>query len=53
MKVEIYCINRGTAAQYYGLKSSDENTVLYAAPNNWKTEAGARRWAEKHGYKVV
>ena len=53
MKVTIFCINKGTAAQYYGLKNADENTVLYGAPNNWKTEAGAKKWAEKRGYKVV
>lgn len=53
MKVKVYCINKGTAAQYFGLKNANENTVLYYAPNNWKTETGARKWAEKHGYKVV
>lgn len=53
MRVTVYCINKGTAAQYFGLKNADENQVLYYAPNNWKTAAGARRWAEKHGYTVV
>lgn len=53
MKVTVYCINKGTTAQYFGLKNAGENTVLYSAPNNWKTEAGARRWAEKHNFKVV
>lgn len=53
MKVTTYCINKGTASQYFGLKDVDENRVLYGAPNNWKTEKGAIRWAEKHGYEVV
>ena len=53
MKVKIYCINKGTAAEYFGLKNAEENTVLYGAPNNWKTKAGAIRWAYKHGLVVV
>jgi len=53
MKVTTYVINEGTPAQYYGLKDADENQVLYYAPNNWKTKAGAERWARKHGYIVV
>lgn len=53
MKVKIFCINKGTASQYYGLKNAEENMVLYGAPNNWKTEKGAIRWAEKNGLKVV
>lgn len=53
MKVKIYCINKGTASQYYGLKNAEENTVLYDAPNNWKTEKGALNWAKRNGLKVV
>ena len=53
MTVKVYCINKGTAAQYFGLKNAKENQVLYSAPNNWKTEAGAIRWAYKHGFVVV
>lgn len=53
MKVKIYCMNKGTASQHYGLKNAEENMVLYGAPNNWKTEKGAIRWAEKNGMKVV
>ena len=53
MKVKVYCINKGTASQYFGLKNAEENMVLYAAPNNWKTEKGATRWAEKNGYTVT
>lgn len=51
MKVTIYCINRGSSAEYYGLKNAEENTVLYYAPNNWKTEKGAINWAKKHGFE--
>ena len=53
MKVKVYCINKGTASQYFGLMSADDNTVLYSAPNNWKTAKGAIRWAERHGMKVT
>ena len=52
LKVKTYCINRGQPAQYYGLKTAKENTVLHSAPNNWKTERGAYGWAKKHGYEV-
>lgn len=50
MKVSTYCINKGQPSQYFGLKNSEENQVLHAAPNNWKTEKGALNWAKKHGY---
>lgn len=53
MKVTVYCINKGHASQYFGLKNAAENTVLYGAPNNWKTEKGAIRWALKNGLEVV
>ena len=53
MKVSIYVINKGTSSQYFGLKDAEENQVLYYAPNNWKTEKGAIRWAERNGYEVV
>ena len=43
MVVTAYCINQGTPSQYFGLKNAEENTVLRCAPNNWKTEAGAKR----------
>ena len=52
MKVTVYCINEGTASQYYGLKNKEENTVLRFAPNNWKTVKGALRWAVKNGYEI-
>ena len=53
MKVKIYCINKGTASQYFGLMSADEGFVLSAAPNNWRTEKGAARCAERHGFQVA
>jgi hypothetical protein len=53
MKVTTYIINKGQPSQYYGLKDAIDNQVLYGAPNNWKTEKGAIRWAEKHGLEVV
>lgn len=52
MKVKTYCINKGTSSQYFGLKNAGENQVLYSAPNNWKTEKGAERWAIKHGFTL-
>lgn len=52
MKVKVYCINKGTPAQYFGLKNAEDNTVLYFAPNNWKTENGAIRWARKNGLAI-
>lgn len=53
MRVKVYVINEGTSSQYYGLKNADENTVLTAAPNNWKSKRGAENWANKHGYTVI
>ncbi|MBO7735171.1 MAG: hypothetical protein J6S67_21585 [Methanobrevibacter sp.] len=53
MKVEIYCINRGTPSEYYGLKNAEDNQVLYSAPNNWKTPNGARNWGTSHGMEVI
>lgn len=52
MTVTVYCINKGTPAQYFGLKSAEENQVLPYAPNNWKTEKGAIRWALRNGFEV-
>ena len=53
MKVTTYTINKGQPSQYFGLKNAEENQVLYSAPNNWKTEKGAKNWAEKHGFEFV
>lgn len=53
MKVTTYIINEGANSQYYGLKNAEEDQVLYFAPNNWKTEKGAIKWAEKHGYEIA
>lgn len=53
LKVKVYVINEGTKSQYYGLTTAVENQVLYSAPNNWKTEKGAVKWAKNHGFEVV
>lgn len=50
LKVTIYVINQGQASQYYGL-ISEEGNVLHYAPNNWKTKAGAIKWAKNHGFE--
>ena len=52
MKVAVYVINKGQTSQYFGLKNAEDNQVLYYAPNNWKTEKGAIRWAIKNGYEI-
>ena len=52
MKVITYCINKGTASQYFRLKNAEENTVLHYTPT-WKTEKGAIRWAIKNGFEVI
>ena len=52
MVVTTYCINKGTPSQYYGLKNAEDNTFLRFAPNNWKTEAGAKRWAQRNGLTI-
>ena len=56
MEVKTYCINKGSASEYYGLICVDTDGsewVMRSVPNNWKTEKGALRYAEKHGYKIV
>lgn len=52
LKVTTYCVNKGRKSQYFGLKTVNDRQVLYSAPNHWKTEAGAIRWALNHGYSV-
>lgn len=52
MEVKIYVMNKGTESQYYGLMMVPEKQVLPYSPT-WKTEKGARRWAEKQGLEVV
>ena len=52
MVVTTYCINKGTPSQYYGLKNAEDNTFLHFVPNNWKTEAGAKRWAQRNGLTI-
>lgn len=53
MKVTTYVINKGQPTQYFGLKDTEENTIIYSAPNNWKTEKGALNWARKHGFEIA
>lgn len=53
MKVKVYCINKGQTTQCFGLKNEQDNQVLFYAPNNWKTEKGAIRWAIKNGFEVA
>lgn len=53
MTVTTYVINEGTNTQYYGLKDTNENKVLFSAPNNWKTKKGAENWAKKHNFKLA
>lgn len=51
IKVTYYTINKGQPSQYFGLKNKEENTILHASPNNWKTKKGAERWAKNHGFE--
>lgn len=53
MKVTTYVINKGQPTQYFGLKYTEENTIIYSAPNNWRTEKGALNWARKHGFEIA
>lgn len=56
MKVTTYCINKGTNTEHYILMCIDsdgETWVMNYAPNNWKTEKGALRYAEKRGYEIA
>lgn len=53
MKVKVFVINEGTTSEFYGLKNAEENTVLYGAPNNWKTKKGAMNWATKNRLEIA
>ena len=53
MKVTTYVINEGTNSQEVILINASEGTVLQKAPNDWKTEKAAIRWAINHGFKPV
>ena len=48
MKVRVVKIN---GAGYYKLQSV-EGVILHYTPE-WKTEAGAKRWAVKHNLEVI
>lgn len=51
-EVKIDCNNKGTKWQYFVVLRCEDNRDVISG-KQWKTEAGARRWAEKNGYKVV
>lgn len=54
MKVRIHWINEGMSSAYCFLAAFDnENSCrpLHYAPH-WKTEKGARRWAERNGFEI-
>lgn len=53
MKAKVYIINKNQCGQYFGLLfwDGEEWRVSYIAPNNWKTEKGAKKWALNHGYE--
>lgn len=52
LNVTPFIINKGQPTQIYGLKDKDDNQVLYGSPY-WKTEKGAKNWAEKHGMNFI
>lgn len=58
LNVEIVTVNKGQPTEHYQLAAVEMDgkkktrRVLSAAPN-WKTKAGAVRWAEKNGYNLV
>ena len=51
MKVKATPI-RTTAGTYYVLKNTGNNSIVYNAPNKWKTKRGAENWASNNGYTV-
>lgn len=51
MNVKVYAMNKGTESQYYGLMTNEKQILPYTP--KWKTEKGAKRWAEKQGLEVV
>lgn len=51
MKVKVYVMNKGTESQYYRLMTTEKQIIPYSP--TWKTEKGAKRWAEKQGLEVV
>lgn len=58
LNVEIVTVNKGQPTEHYQLAAVEMDgkkktrQVLSSAPN-WKTKAGAARWAEKNGYNLV
>ena len=56
MKVYPFCINKGMTTEHYILMCVDsdgEEWVMNYAPNNWKTEKGALRYAAKRGLEIA
>lgn len=53
LTVTTYCINKGQPNQYYGLMNAKNKIIIHYAPNNWKTEAGAKKWAKRNGYIIA
>lgn len=51
MKVKAIPIGT-TAGTRYVLINSNDGDVLHA-PNKWKTQRGAERWAQKNGFSVA
>jgi len=55
IRARTFCVNKGTSAEFWILLCVDRNGdewVSHAAPNKWKTEKGAIRWAKNHGYEI-
>ena len=42
-----------TAGKRYSLVTKKEHRPLHYAPSGWKTKEGAKKWAEKNGFKYV
>lgn len=54
LKVKVVVFNQGTSSEYYNLMTVPDNKMLYAASGKqWKTKAGAAKWAKAQGFDVV
>lgn len=51
IKAEAIPVNAGQKGEFYILINSTDGDVLHA-PNHWKTQRGAERWAERNGFSV-
>lgn len=52
IKAKAVPINAGQKGEFYILINNRDGDVLHA-PNHWKTQRGAERWAEKNGLSVA